>query len=148
MRRVVGSAGLGGRDESKSPYARLGFITSGRGALNVTCRCRRVTELRRTSNPRVPETIERPRGRPQPSSRSLFHCCRSSTAEVTNLARRRLLAPNGRALSPRGPHRSMQNVPNPIAGFGSGAKLGLCLRLVTNPTSRFGFGTLCMPLGD
>jgi hypothetical protein len=81
MRRVVGSAGLGGRDESKSPYARLGFITSGRGALNVTC-------------------------------------------------------------------RRMHNVPNPIAGFGSGAKLGLCLRLVTNPTSGFGFGAPCMPLGD
>jgi hypothetical protein len=42
----------------------------------------------------------------------------------------------------------MHNVPNPIAGFGWGAKLGLCLRLVTNPTSGFGFGTPGMPPGD
>jgi hypothetical protein len=59
-----------------------------------------------------------------------------------------VLASNGRALSPRGPHRSMLNVPNPIAGFGWDTKLGLCVRLATNLASGFGFVTPCMPPGD
>jgi len=42
----------------------------------------------------------------------------------------------------------MQNVTNLIAGFGSGAKLGLCLRLATNLASGFRFVTPRMSPGD
>jgi hypothetical protein len=38
----------------------------------------------------------------------------------------------------------MHRVTNPISRFGFGTLLGLSLHLVTHPNGHFGFGTFCM----